>query len=696
MTTPTCIFSVAGREISRADHGSLHAEYALFDGDCIELRKTEPGIVREVGYRTTVVEARERLSAAGLTMDVANRAASATQQSLAGFFARGPVVRRIVSALGPRELFQGRIWSAETKTYEGVWLDLRALADQLGEGAAAAMQLFHLVALLHEVPDDAEVFLATLSITRDQRSGFRSHKRVSLADVDVWAQRIAQLAASSSGGTLHESGPNRVEILDEIGASFSMANGGAQDRLAAIERATSVSRPPPVRGPLSDPAAWSIESQINAGDLTGAMDRISAMEHRAPGEVPSLVYLRSRTSLLTASEEPRVIAERVSKLAARSSFVELELLAAQAWAAAGEMGRALGYARDLAANEHLHEELRAHAMRIVRAAERGDASLPPGFLASVPPARSIAPAQITVRPPPEEGGEMPRRTSHRSPSGSSRRSNAWTREASSAAAQASEQIDAALAAPATPRVVPEGPTPLPFALDPSFAGLSDSLEKESGVHPLAKPIAADPRRVPTEPPPPSDPVTWMRGASRPAFRAIPRKSTPCHLTGGVAAIAETLADPVIDPLADHDLAQQMHAIRIQFTQMSRELGRLYRAQHNIELRTDLTSIEVIQTQLRARYAERGVRTIAAAADVRRHGAFLSEILARTLGGRWVDVEAAELGYWAMLLPSQVRVWPFGRVLRLIAMGDRERDLVSYYLELCSRSSPDASNGPPSR
>ena len=39
----------------------------------------------------------------------------------------------------------------------------------------------------------------------------------------------------------------------------------------------------------------------------------------------------------------------------------------------------------------------------------------------------------------------------------------------------------------------------------------------------------------------------------------------------------------------------------------------------------------------------------------------------------------------MVLPSQVRVWPFGRVLRLIAMGNRERDLVSYYLELCARS-----------
>ncbi len=45
----------------------------------------------------------------------------------------------------------------------------------------------------------------------------------------------------------------------------------------------------------------------------------------------------------------------------------------------------------------------------------------------------------------------------------------------------------------------------------------------------------------------------------------------------------------------------------------------------------------------------------------------------------------------MLVPSRsrpqevVRVWPFGRVLRFVVMGHRERDLVSYYLELEGRS-----------
>ena len=40
----------------------------------------------------------------------------------------------------------------------------------------------------------------------------------------------------------------------------------------------------------------------------------------------------------------------------------------------------------------------------------------------------------------------------------------------------------------------------------------------------------------------------------------------------------------------------------------------------------------------------------------------------------------------MMIPPQTRVWPFGRVSRLIAKGHKERDLVAYYLELESKLS----------
>jgi hypothetical protein len=33
----------------------------------------------------------------------------------------------------------------------------------------------------------------------------------------------------------------------------------------------------------------------------------------------------------------------------------------------------------------------------------------------------------------------------------------------------------------------------------------------------------------------------------------------------------------------------------------------------------------------------------------------------------------------------MRVWPFGRVMRFVTMGHKERDLVSYFLELDLRA-----------
>jgi hypothetical protein len=35
--------------------------------------------------------------------------------------------------------------------------------------------------------------------------------------------------------------------------------------------------------------------------------------------------------------------------------------------------------------------------------------------------------------------------------------------------------------------------------------------------------------------------------------------------------------------------------------------------------------------------------------------------------------------------ENLRVWPFGRVLRFVVMGHKERDLVSYYLDLEARA-----------
>jgi hypothetical protein len=194
-------------------------------------------------------------------------------------------------------------------------------------------------------------------------------------------------------------------------------------------------------------------------------------------------------------------------------------------------------------------------------------------------------------------------------------------------------------------------------------------------------------------------ATWdvlelMRGASQPPFRSdspgahahIPK--APKVPVGLEAELAETLALPpgltgMAAPL--EVLPSSVIDARVQFTLLSRELAREYREDLGVILRVELEGIEAIQAQLLERYPEGTLRSMEEAIDVRKHGAFLSEVLARKLDAFWVDIAPSDLGYWAMVVPPATRVWPFGRILRLIAMQHKERDLVSYYLEVQARA-----------
>jgi hypothetical protein len=94
----------------------------------------------------------------------------------------------------------------------------------------------------------------------------------------------------------------------------------------------------------------------------------------------------------------------------------------------------------------------------------------------------------------------------------------------------------------------------------------------------------------------------------------------------------------------------------------------------------------MQKHLLSRYAgHKNLDAPEIAWDLRRHGALLSEILARMVGAYWIDVRPSDLGYWAMFVPPRTRTWPFGRVHRFVALGHRDRDLVSYYLALVERA-----------
>jgi hypothetical protein len=124
--------------------------------------------------------------------------------------------------------------------------------------------------------------------------------------------------------------------------------------------------------------------------------------------------------------------------------------------------------------------------------------------------------------------------------------------------------------------------------------------------------------------------------------------------------------------------------RVFMTRLSRELGRDYRIWYGTTLKTDLVAVDAMQRHLRRRFPEgptdeKEARTLEV--ELTRHGALLSEILARSLGAEWVDVSPEHPGHWAMMLPSDVRVWPIGRVFRFYRQGHRESDLVAFLIEL---------------
>jgi hypothetical protein len=160
----------------------------------------------------------------------------------------------------------------------------------------------------------------------------------------------------------------------------------------------------------------------------------------------------------------------------------------------------------------------------------------------------------------------------------------------------------------------------------------------------------------------------MKGGSLPALELeVQLEAT--------SEVVEELSTPYVT-----GLPQASADARMQFTEMSKLLGRHYREERGITLRTDADSIEIFQAFLHKSHTA-GIRNTAAIIDVRRHGAFISEVLARRLGAQWTDVSPTDLGHWMMEVLGIAKVRPFGRVLRFLSQLGSERDLVSFYLEL---------------
>ncbi len=121
--------------------------------------------------------------------------------------------------------------------------------------------------------------------------------------------------------------------------------------------------------------------------------------------------------------------------------------------------------------------------------------------------------------------------------------------------------------------------------------------------------------------------------------------------------------------------------RIAMTRLARDLARDYRLWYGTALGCDVRSLESMQQHLMDRFTGAEIGGPVGAWELRRHGAFLSEIIARALGGVWVDIAPSEPRYWAMVVPPSTRSCPIGRVYEFLALGHRGRDLVGYYLDL---------------
>jgi hypothetical protein len=674
---------MAGRMVLRSEGGFPEAEYALFDAAEIELRAAELSAIREVGYRTTAAEALDRLAAFGITAQAGEEVAAMLRPNAEKLYARGAAVERAMPLLGAAELFDGYIYDVTTRSYEGLWIDHAALARDLGiAGAGAILQAMGLAAMLDECGPDAEVVLGTMHLMKERRAGERSYKRISLGNVAQIVEAIGYLS-----GTPSSREPRRARSVLELVQSLR-ERPLAAERFTQIEQALASAKPPP-RGPLADAEIWAIDAALAAGEVDGTVARIDAVE-KTRGRQPATIYLRCRASLLLGSEPPRVIGERLAQLALSHSFPELEVLAAQAWLAAGDSVRALPFARAVADNPAAPSKLREIAEDIVAAVPHV-LSLAPSAPGRSSPPRSLSPsgpARKTVPPPFGAPLESDR--------------SGFDFEWDELPAQEPRPIVAPILETARPPAPSLTPPPAPAS---ARIATAPDPRQTSSIPPVlaftsqrAGALASQTKPPPTRragiisAPPPARPL--MKGASQPAFRSdvppvhIPRTPALPRFEPGPAELAERLSMPLglHGEMAPEDVVPStaMEA-RVQFTHLARDLGREYRERFGIELWTDLRGIETMQMVLREDFKDRSIESATEAIRVRRYGAFLSEVLARTLGAEWVDVAPTELGYWAMLVPPETRIWPFGRVLRLIAMGTKERDLVSYYLELEARS-----------
>jgi hypothetical protein len=657
-------FRIDERIVSRCDDGLLLAEYALFSPRDSELPASDRVNANVSGYVTTAGVARARLEAAGVSVALAEEAASAVKPDVIDAYALGPTVRSLAARLGPYELFEGKIYDDTSQLYAGAWLDLRALATDLNvPGAGLALQALHLASALGEVDAETRVLLATESFAVPRRGGERTYNRIQFGQA---RSIVAALRSLRPGG--RRAREDKVDDLRaELSASVrdreqSKSNEITRRRLMVLEHALAAIDVP-ARGPLASVELWALERQLAVNDARGVDERLNAIERTRA--TPATRYLREYAAFVRGVEPPRRIAERLSQWTlAGAPFYELDLLRARVWLAAGVPRYARHYARGLVEDRAAPDAVCLVALEILETTASRARTVPPPSVSAMNAANAVATAPIVNIGVPSQ----PRRPSRPPPLPPEyRAAPAIPPPADSATLIAPPPFDVESptdSAPETERTIPSGMPPMTERI----VEMPQTLESTVAMGPFNRGFTTDlPPRPSIVPPPQQQP--------RPRERYVPELVESLSLPYGT-----TEAD-----LPAGAVPRTAMEVRIACTRMARDLGRDYRLWYGSRLRTDALAVEAMQRHLLSRWPDGQIQGVDAAWELRRHGALLSEIIARALQGYWVDVGPSEIGYWAMFVPPGTRTWPFGRVYRFVALGQRERDLVSYYLEMNARA-----------
>lgn len=625
-------------------------------------------------WRTNVKLARERLAAAGVGAALAEAAGHALSRRLKEAYSRGPTVRRVAGYLGATELFEGGVWDGVARRYRGTWLDLEGLAvDAKLLRATTAFQALHLAALLAEFDDEAAIVLE--GVSGEPRRPALAHA-AGVGD----ALRRLDLTSQPVPPTRSKEGPSQEDLLGRIRERTTRAGSAAvQGRLLRVERALAVGERP-ISGPLADGGLWDLYLDLEVDPalaLTdGFVQRIDDAE-RARGRLSGTAYLRARVALLAGREGSHALALRTAAVLEEApGFAEATLLAAQAFALAGDRDGATAYAAAVVENGNARDVVRAQAREILADLRAGRAPVfKRGQALSPPPpppssADATGPATLvpdtTIEPAPIVHAVLvdetePRKTRSAVPP------PPMPRTTQPLAPALAPRVSAVRATPA-PQVPARSATasPVPPAAPPSPPVDGGGLRLRGGSQPPMSTFAP--------PPPPPWPATPLPPRI-PTVRKIERAQLlglPPGLHG--------------QPPPRDALPRNPTDARIVFTYLARDLARETMTRHKFDLHMDAPSLRFLQGRLRERFPDGVLRSDEDAYEVRRHGAYLSELLARTLGAYWVDMSPSEMGYWAMAVPPSTRIMPFGRVLRFLLVRDPgEPDLVSFYETLEARA-----------